>query len=71
MISGLLPISKGETEGSFTAAMVGTVTQISKDACVMDDGNGLKTYLSIQRDDNGNVVALQHMTGMDFQKENT
>ncbi|MDE7286613.1 MAG: beta-lactamase family protein [Lachnospiraceae bacterium] len=70
MISGLLPISKGETEGSFTAAMVGTVTQISKDACVMDDGNGLKTYLSIQRDDNGNVVALQHMTGMDFQKEN-
>lgn len=71
MISGLLPISKGETEGSFTAAMVGTVTQISKDACIMDDGNGLKTYLSIQRDDNGNVVALQHMTGMDFQKENT
>ena len=37
----------------------------------MDDGNGLKTYLSIQRDDNGNVIALQHMTGMDFQKENT
>lgn len=71
MISGLLPISKGETEGSFTAAMVGTVTQISKDVCIMDDGNGLKTYLSIQRDDNGNVVALQHMTGMDFQKENT
>lgn len=71
MISGLLPISKGETEGNFTAAMVGTVTQISKDACIMDDGNGLKTYLSIQRDENGNVVALQHMTGMDFQKENT
>lgn len=71
LISGLLPISKGETEGSFTAAMVGTVTQISKDACIMDDGNGLKTYLSIQRDENGNVVALQHMTGMDFQKENT
>lgn len=71
MISGLLPISKGETEGSFTAAMVGTVTQISKDVCIMDDGNGLKTYLSIQRDDNGNVVALQHMTGRDFQKENT
>lgn len=71
MISGLLPISKGETEGTFTAAMVGTVTQVSKDACVMDDGNGLKTYLSIQRDDNGNVIALQHMTGMDFQKENT
>ena len=71
LISGLLPISKGETEGSFTAAMVGTVTQISKDACVMDDGNGLKTYLSIQRDENGNVTALQHMTGMDFQKENT
>lgn len=70
MISGLLPISKGEAEGIFTAAMVGTVTQISKDACVMDDGNGLKTYLSIQRDDNGNVIALQHMTGMDFQKEN-
>lgn len=70
MISGLLPISKGETENSFTAAMVGTVTQISKDACIMDDGNGLKTYLSIQRDDNGNVVALQHMMGMDFQKEN-
>lgn len=70
MISGLLPISKGETEGSFTVAMVGTVTQVSKDACVMDDGNGLKTYLSIQRDDNGNVIALQHMTGMDFQKEN-
>lgn len=70
MVSGLLPISKGETEGSFTAAMVGTVTQISKDACVMDDGNGLKTYLSIQRDANGNVIALQHMTGMDFQKEN-
>lgn len=43
---------------------------ISKDACVMDDGNGLKTYLSIQRDANGNVIALQHMTGMDFQKEN-
>lgn len=71
LISGLLPILKGETEGSFTAAMVGTVTQISKDACVMDDGNGLKTYLSIQRDENGNVTALQHMTGMDFQKENT
>lgn len=71
MISGLLPISKGETEGSFTAAMVGKVTQISTEGCVMDDGNGLKTYLSIQRDDNGNVVALQHMTGMDFQKENT
>lgn len=71
MISGLLPISKGETEGNFTAAMVGTVTQISKDVCIMDDGNGLKTYLSIQRDENGNVVALQHMTGMDFQKENT
>lgn len=71
MISGLLLISKGETEGSFTAAMFGTVTQISKDACIMDDGNGFKTYLSIQRDDNGNVVALQHMTGMDFQKENT
>lgn len=71
LISGLLPVSKGETEGSFTAAMVGTVTQISKDACVMDDGNGLKTYLSIQRDENGNVNALQHMTGMDFQKENT
>lgn len=71
LISGLLLISKGETEGSFTAAMVGTVTQISKDACIMDDGNGLKTYLSIQRDENGNVVALQHMTGMDFQKENT
>lgn len=71
MISGLLPISKGETEGNFMAAMVGTVTQISKDACIMDDGNGLKTYLSIQRDENGNVVALQHMTGMDFQKENT
>lgn len=71
MMSGLLPISKGETEGSFTAAMVGTVTQISKDACVMDDGNGLKTYLSIQRDGSGNVTALQHMTGMDFQKENT
>lgn len=70
MVSGLLPISKGETEGSFTAAMVGTVTQISRDACVMDDGNGLKTYLSIQRDANGNVIALQHMTGMDFQKEN-
>lgn len=70
MVSGLLPISKGETEGSFTAAMVGTVTQISKDACVMDDGNGLKTYLSIQRDASGNVIALQHMTGMDFQKEN-
>lgn len=32
MISGLLPISKGENEGSFTAAMVGKVTQISKDA---------------------------------------
>lgn len=29
---------------------------------------GLKTYLSIQRDGNGNVIALQHMTGMDFQK---
>lgn len=71
LISGLLPISKGETEGSFTAAMVGTVTQISKDACVMDDGNGLKTYLSIQRDESENVIALQHMTGMDFQKENT
>ncbi len=71
MISGLLPISKGETEGNFTAAMVGTVTQISKDACIMDDGNGLKTYFSIQRDENGNVAALQHMTGMDFQKENT
>lgn len=71
LISGLLPISKGETEGSFTAAMVGKVTQISKDVCVMDDGNGLKTYLSIQRDENGNVTALQHMTGMDFQKENT
>lgn len=71
LISGLLPISKGETEGSFTAAMVGTVTQISKDACIMDDGNGLKTYFSIQRDENGNVTALQHMTGMDFQKENT
>lgn len=71
LISGLLPISKGETEGSFTAAMVGTVTQISKDACIMDDGNGLKTYLSIQRDENGNVTALQHITGMDFQKENT
>lgn len=71
MISGLLPISKGETEGTFIAAMVGTVTQVSKDACVMDDGNGLKTYLSIQRDDDGNVIALQHMTGMDFQKENT
>ena len=51
--------------------MVGTVTQISKDACIMDDGNGLKTYLSIQRDENGNLTALQHMTGMDFQKENT
>lgn len=37
----------------------------------MDDGNGLKTYLSIQRDENGKVTALQHMTGMDFQKENT
>lgn len=71
MISGLLPISKDETEGSFTVAMVGTVTQVSKDACIMDDGNGLKTYLSIQRDDSGNVIALQHMTGMDFQKENT
>ena len=71
LISGLLPISEGKTDGSFTAAMVGTVTQISKDACVMDDGNGLKTYLSIQRDENGNVTALQHMTGMDFQKENT
>lgn len=71
LISGLLPVSEGETEGSFTAAMVGTVTQISKDACIMDDGNGLKTYLSIQRDENGNVTALQHMTGMDFQKENT
>ena len=71
IISGLLPILKGETEGNFTAAMVGTVTQISKDACIMDDGNGLKTYLSIQRDENGNVIALQHMTGMDFQKENT
>lgn len=70
MISGLLPVSKGENEGSFTVAMVGTMTQISKDACIMDDGNGLKTYLSIQRDDSGNVVALQHMTGMDFQKEN-
>lgn len=71
LISGLLPISKGETEGSFTAAMVGTITQISKDVCIMDDGNGLKTYLSIQRDENRNVTALQHMTGMDFQKENT
>ena len=37
----------------------------------MDDGNGLKTYLHIKRDSNGNVTALQHMTGMDFQKENT
>ena len=37
----------------------------------MDDVNGLKTYLSIQRDENGNVTALQHITGMDFQKENT
>lgn len=71
MISGLLPISKGDTEGTFTVAMVGTVTQVSEDGCVMDDGNGLKTYLSIQRDDDGNVIALQHMTGMDFQKENT
>ncbi len=51
--------------------LVGSITQISENACIMDDGNGLKTYLHIKRDSNGNVAALQHMTGMDFQKENT
>lgn len=71
MISGLLPVTKGETEESYQAAMVGSITQISENACIMDDGNGLKTYLHIKRDSNGNVAALQHMTGMDFQKENT
>ncbi len=71
MISGLLPVTKGETESCYQAAMVGSITQISEDACVMDDGNGLKTYLHIKRDNDGNVTALQHMTGMDFQKENT
>ena len=71
MISGLLPVTKGKTEGSYQAAMVGSITQISENACIMDDGNGLKTYLHIKRDSNGNVAALQHMTGMDFQKENT
>lgn len=71
MISGLLPVTKGETEESYQAAMVGSITQISENACIMDDGNGLKTYLRIKRDSNGNVAALQHMTGMDFQKENT
>ncbi|WPB44444.1 hypothetical protein NOBGBDLN_02403 [[Clostridium] scindens] len=71
MISGLLPVTKGETEGNYQAAMVGSITQISENACIMDDGNGLKTYLHIKRDSNGDVAALQHMTGMDFQKENT
>lgn len=71
MISGLLPVTKGETESCYQAAMVGSITQISENACVMDDGNGLKTYLHIKRDNDGNVTALQHMTGMDFQKENT
>lgn len=71
MISGLLPVTKGETKGSYQAAMVGSITQISENACIMDDGNGLKTYLHIKRDSNGNVTALQHMTGTDFQKENT
>jgi len=71
MISGLLPVTKGETEGNHQAAMVGSITQISENACIMDDGNGLKTYLHIKRDNAGNVIALQHMTGMDFQRENT
>lgn len=71
MISGLLPVTKGETESCYQAAMVGNITQISENACIMDDGNGLKTYLHIKRDSNGNVAALQHMTGMDFQKEKT
>lgn len=70
MISGLLPVTKGDVEGSHQAAMVGSITQISENACIMDDGNGLKTYLNIKRDNDGNVTALQHMTGMDFQKEN-
>lgn len=71
MLSGLLPISKGETEGSYAVPTGDKVTQISKDVCVVDDGNGLKTYLYIKRDKNGNVTTLQHMSGMDFQKENT
>lgn len=69
MISGLLPVTGGETEGSYQA-VAGEITQISKDACIMDDGNGFKTYLSIKRDESGNVIALQHMVGMDFQKAN-
>lgn len=71
MISGLLPVTKGETESCYQAAMAGSITQISENACIMDDGNGLKTYLHIKRNKDGNVTALQHMTGMDFQKENT
>ena len=71
MISGLLPITKGEAEGTHQAAMVGSITQISENACIMDDGNGLRNYLHIKRDNAGSVIALQHMTGMDFQRENT
>ena len=71
MITGLLPVTKGEAEDSYQAAMAGSITQISENACIMDDGNGLKTYLHRKRDSNGDVGALQHMTGRDFQKENT
>lgn len=69
VIGGLLPLRQNDCEGScHTVLMEATVTQISENACIMDDGNGTKTYLSIQRDQNGKVKALQSMGGMTFEK---
>lgn len=71
-IGGLLPLSANEEAGSYsTVLMEGEVRQISSNACIMDDGNGTKTYLSIERDENGKVTALQSMGVMDFQKADT
>lgn len=69
VIGGLLPLRSNGREGNYnTVLMPGEVTQISENACIMDDRNGTKTYLSIQRDRTGNIIALQSMGGMTFVK---
>lgn len=71
LISGLLPLSPNRNQGSYKVMLTESIiTQISDNVCIMDDKNGTKTYLVIQRDKNGKVVSLQNMGAIDLHKAN-